>query len=64
MLGTPVLNGLLGVPKAGKQVLDSEKSGLRPILSTIPTNSCPALLEEDIRSLPYFMEWRGMQIED
>ena len=58
---TPVLNGLFGVPKK-KEFLDDGREVLRMICNAIPTNACQVLLEGDIRALPYFVQWTGIQI--
>ncbi|CAK0857372.1 unnamed protein product, partial [Prorocentrum cordatum] len=62
--GTPVLNGLFGVPKRNKKLPVTDKAILRLILTAIPTNSYQKVLEADIRCLPYHMQWAGIQLED
>ncbi|CAK0801859.1 unnamed protein product [Prorocentrum cordatum] len=62
--GVPVLNGLFGVPKRNKKLPGTDKAILRLILNAIPTNSYQKVLEADIRCLPYYMQWAGIQLED
>ena len=62
--GRPVFNGLFGVPKKGKLVPGTDLPVLRMIINAIPSNEFQELLAGDIRSLPYFGQWSGIQVDD
>ena len=61
--GEPVLNGLTGVEKPGKTVPNTDLAVLRMIINAIPTNMFQQLLI-GIRTLPYFGQWSGVQLDD
>ena len=61
--GTPLLNGLFGVEKKNK-TLESGQPVLRMIINAIPTNALQEMIEADIRTMPYFVQWSGISVEE
>ena len=62
--GKAVFNGMFGVSKKGKKVPGGDMNILRMIINAVPTNSYQHTLEGDIRALPYFGQWSGIQMDD
>ena len=62
-VGTPVLNGMFGVPKKGKLVEGTNLPILRLILNAIPSNAFQRIVEADIRALPYHGQWSGIEVD-
>ena len=57
------LNGLFGVEKKNK-TLESGQPVLRVIINAIPTNALQEMIEADIRTMPYFVQWSGISVEE
>ena len=61
-VGTPVLNGMFGMPKKGKLVEGTNLPIVRLILNAIPSNPLQRIIEADIRALPYHGQWSGSEV--
>ena len=61
--GTPLLNGLFGVEKKNK-ILENGEPVLRMIINAIPANALQETIEADIRTLPYFVQWSAISVDE
>ena len=61
--GTPLLNGLFGVEKKNK-ILENGQPVPPMIINAIPTNALQEMIEADIRTMPYFVQWSGISVEE
>ena len=61
--GKPLLNGLFGVEKKNKN-LESGEPVLRMIINAIPANALQDMIEADIRTMPFFVQWSGISVDE
>ena len=61
--GKPLLNGLFGVEKKNKN-LESCEPVLRMTINAIPANALQEMIEDDIRTMPYFVQWSGISVDE
>ena len=62
--GAPLLTGLFGVAKKGKLEADTQLPVLSMIVNAIPANSIQSMIEGDIRALPFFGQWAGIELDE
>ena len=60
--GTPLVNGLFGVPKAKPVADHPELPQLRLICNLVPSNSYFRVIRGDIDDLPYTLQWNAITL--
>ena len=46
------------------ETLESGQPVQRMIINAIPTNALQEMIEADIRTMPYFVQWSGISVEE